>query len=118
MIMYLFGFQQGWSDASSKCSYLVSKEGDAAYDQQYFVLLKPKQLFFRTVHTTTSMDPAFLKDICISLLSNPLILKFKQSCVDFRPQNWLNRSSKFSNFRLGDPRSGISGFPEFQLTNL
>jgi hypothetical protein len=33
------------------------------------------------------VDPTFLKDICISLLSDPLALKFKQSCADSRPQN-------------------------------
>jgi hypothetical protein len=33
------------------------------------------------------MDPIFLKDIRISLLLDPLALKFKQSCVDFRPQD-------------------------------
>jgi hypothetical protein len=39
------------------------------------------------LHTITSVDPTCLKDICISLLSDPLALKFKQSCADFRPQN-------------------------------
>jgi hypothetical protein len=34
---------------------------------------------------TTFVDPTWLKDICISLLSNPLALKFKQSCIDFGP---------------------------------
>ena len=33
------------------------------------------------------MDPIFLKDIHISLFSDPLVLNFKQSCVDSRPQN-------------------------------
>jgi hypothetical protein len=33
------------------------------------------------------VDPTFLKDIRISLLSYPLALKFKQSCIDSRPQN-------------------------------
>jgi hypothetical protein len=37
--------------------------------------------------TTTSVVSTFLKDIRISLLSNPLVLKFKQSCVDSRPQD-------------------------------
>jgi hypothetical protein len=33
------------------------------------------------------VDPTFLKDILISLLSDLLALKFKQSCADSRPQN-------------------------------
>jgi hypothetical protein len=87
IIMYRPGSQQGRSDALSKRSYLSPKEEDAAYDQQHYVLLKPKQLLLRTMHTTTSMDSTFLMDVCISLLSDPLALKFKQSCTDFRPQN-------------------------------
>jgi hypothetical protein len=38
-------------------------------------------------HTTIIGVPTFLKDIHVSLLSDPLALKLKQSCVDFRPQN-------------------------------
>jgi hypothetical protein len=34
-----------------------------------------------------SVDPTFLKNICIRLFSDPLALKFKQSCTDSRPQN-------------------------------
>jgi hypothetical protein len=71
----------------SRRSYLVPKKGDATYDQQHFILLKPEQLFLRILRTTTSMDPTFQKDIYISLFSNPLVLKYKQLCVDFRPQN-------------------------------
>jgi hypothetical protein len=71
----------------SKRSYLTPKEGDAAYDQQHSVLLKLEQLLLRILHTTTIGDLAFLKDIRISLFSDPLALKFKQSCADFRPQN-------------------------------
>jgi hypothetical protein len=33
------------------------------------------------------MDPTFLKDVGISLLSDPLALKFKQLCTDFRLPN-------------------------------
>jgi hypothetical protein len=87
IIMYRLGSQHDVPDALSKRSYLASKEGDTKYDQQHSVLLKPKRLLFKTLHTTTSVDPAFLKDICISLLSDPLALQFKQSCVAFGPQN-------------------------------
>jgi hypothetical protein len=51
------------------------------------MLSKPERLFLRTLHTMTSVDPTFLKDIRVSLLSDPLALKFKQSCADFKPQN-------------------------------
>jgi hypothetical protein len=33
------------------------------------------------------MDPTFLKDISISVLSDPLALTFKESCADSRPQD-------------------------------
>jgi hypothetical protein len=50
--------------------------------------LKPERLFLRTVHTTTSVDSTFLKDIIrVSLFSDLLVLKFKQSCIKFLPQN-------------------------------
>jgi hypothetical protein len=87
MIIYRPGSQQGRSDALSRHSYLAPKEGDAIYDQQHLVLLKPERLLLRTLHTTTAGDLAFLKDIHISLLSDPLALKFKKSCADFKLQN-------------------------------
>ena len=48
---------------------------------------KPEWLFLRTLHIITLVDSIFLKDICISLLLDPLAFKFKQSCTDFRLQN-------------------------------
>jgi hypothetical protein len=87
MITYRPGSQKGRSDALSRHSYLVSKEGDATYNQQHSVLLKPEQLLLKTLKTMILVDPTFLKDIRVSLLSNPLALKFKKSCTDFRPQN-------------------------------
>jgi hypothetical protein len=56
MITYCPGSQQGRSDALSRHSYSAPKEGDAVYDQQYLVLLKPLRLLLRTLHTTTSVD--------------------------------------------------------------
>jgi hypothetical protein len=44
MITYRPGSQQGRSDALSRRSYLAPKEGDAVYDQQHSMLLKPKRL--------------------------------------------------------------------------
>jgi hypothetical protein len=87
VITYRFGSQQGQSDASSKRSYFALKERDVPYDQQHFVFLKPKQLLLRTIYTTTSMNSTFLTNICVSFLLDPLALKFKQSCIDFKPRN-------------------------------
>jgi hypothetical protein len=70
-----------------RCSYLIPKEGNAAYDQQHSVLLKLDRLLLKILKTTISVDPALFKNICISLISDPLALKFKQSCADFRLQN-------------------------------
>ena len=51
------------------------------------MFLKPERLLLRTMHTMTSVDLAFLKDICVNLLLDPLALKFKQSCTNSIPQN-------------------------------
>jgi hypothetical protein len=48
MIKCFPGSQQDRSDTLSRRSYLASKEGDIAYDQQYSALLKPKRLLLRT----------------------------------------------------------------------
>jgi hypothetical protein len=87
MITYCPRSQQGQSDALSRHSYLALKEGDVTYDQQHSIFLKPEQLLLKTLKTMILVDPTFLKDIRVSLFSDLLALKFKQSCVDFRPQN-------------------------------
>jgi hypothetical protein len=96
MITYRLGSRQG-----------RSKEGDAVYDQQHLVLLKPERLLLRTQRTTISVDPVFLKDIYISLLSNLLTLKFKQSYADFRPQNGQIEVPDFQtpDLKILDPES-------------
>jgi hypothetical protein len=86
MFMYCPNSQQGQSDALSRHLYLVPTERDTTYNQQHFVLLKLERLLLKTLHTTTLVDPTFLKDICISLFLDPLALKFKKSYADFRPQ--------------------------------
>jgi hypothetical protein len=98
----------------SRHSYLVPKERDATYDQQYLVLLKPERLLLRTLQTTTSMDPIFFKDIRLSMLSDLLALKFKQSCVDFRPQNGQIEvpNSQIPYLEILDPE-----FPDFLNSN-
>jgi hypothetical protein len=75
------------------------------------VLLKPKQLLLRTLHTTTSVDLTFLKDIRISLFSDPLALKFKQSCIDFRSQN---NQIEVQDFQTPNSEILDSESPDFQ----
>jgi hypothetical protein len=89
----------------SRCSYFAPKEGDATYDQQHPVFLKLERLFLRIVNTTILVDPLFIKDICISLFSNPLALKFKQSYADSKPQN-------------GQIKVPDSQTPDFDILNL
>ena len=107
MITYRPHSQQGQSNALSRHSYLVPKEEDATYNQQHSVLLKPERLPLKTVKTTTSIDPVFLKDIHISLLSDLLALKFKQLCADFRPQNGQIKvlDSQTPDLEILDPES-------------
>jgi hypothetical protein len=56
------------------------------------------------------MDPTFLKDICISILSDPLVLKFKQSCINFKPQNGQIKvpNSQTPDLEILDPESSDS----------
>ena len=87
VITYRPGSQQGKSDALSRRSYLAPKEGDAAYDQQHTALLKPKQLLLRALHTTTPTDSPLIKEIRVSMTSDPLALKIKQQIANHRPEN-------------------------------
>ena len=57
------GKQQGLSDALSRRSNLIPKEGEAAYDQQHTTLLKPERLCLRTTHVSTLIDTTFLEEI-------------------------------------------------------
>jgi hypothetical protein len=74
------------------------------------VLLKPERLLLRTLQIITSVDLTFLKDICVSLLSDPLALKFKQSCVDSRPQDG---QIKIPDFQTLDLEILDPDFPDF-----
>ena len=114
MITYHPNSQQSRYDDISRCSYLASKEGDVAYDEQHSILLKPKQLLLRTLHITTSVDLIFFKDINISLLSDPLAFKFKESCANFRLQNGQIEVPHFQtpNSKILDPK-----FPDFMKSN-
>jgi hypothetical protein len=57
------------------------------------------------------VDPTFLKDIYVSLFSDPSALKFKQSCADSRLQNGQIEvpNSQIPNSEILDPE-----FPDFQ----
>jgi hypothetical protein len=66
------------------------------------------------LHIIITRDPIFFKDIRISLLSDLLALKFKQSCVGFRPQN--------GQIKVLDPQTRDSKIldlesPDFQNSN-
>ena len=82
VITYRPGSQQIRSDALSRRAYLAPKEGDAAYEQQKTVLIKPEQLQLKTVRTLIPVDASFLQDIRVSLQSDPLALKFKNNSVN------------------------------------
>jgi hypothetical protein len=107
MITYRPSSQQGRPDALSRCSCFAPMEGDVAYDQQHSIFLTLEQLLFRTLHITTVGDLAFFKDIYVSLLLDPLALKFKQSCTDFRPQNGQIKvpDSQTADLEILDPKS-------------
>ena len=62
-IIHRPGKQQGLSNALSKCSNLIPKEGETTYDQQCTTLLKPKRLCLQTIHVSTTVDTIFLEEI-------------------------------------------------------
>ena len=62
-IVHRSGKQQGLSNALSRCSNLIPKEEEVAYDQQRTTLLKPKRLCLQTTHVSTLIDTTFLEEI-------------------------------------------------------
>ena len=62
-IIHRPGKQQGLLDALSKCSNLIPKKEEAAYDQQHTTLLKPERLCLQTTHVSTPVDTTFLEEI-------------------------------------------------------
>ena len=105
IITYRPGTQQIRSDALSRRAYLAPKEGDAAYDQQRSILLKPEQLQLRTTHITTSMDVVFLQDIRVSLQSDPLALKFKSHSNSSNPGEIQTLDSQIPDLMVIDSES-------------
>ena len=86
--------QQGLSEALSRRSNLIPKEGEAAYDQQRTTLLKPKHLCLRTTHVSTPADTTFLEEIRATSTKDPLVLDIQH--------HRSNNIKKFSYFRVED----------------
>ena len=82
--------QQGLSNALSRCSNLIPKEGEAAYDQQRTTLLKSERLCLRTTHVSTPVDTTFLEEIRATSAKDPFVLDIQQ-----RQSNNIEESSHF-----------------------
>ncbi len=80
-ITYRPGKQQGLSDALSRRSYLAPKEGDAAYDQQRTILLKPEQFHLRATAMSVPVDSSFLDQVRTTIATDPLVLDVKRRSI-------------------------------------
>ncbi|GGV51944.1 hypothetical protein GCM10010495_81720 [Kitasatospora herbaricolor] len=79
IITYRPGKQQSLSDALSRHSYFAPKEGDAAFEQQRTVLLKPEQFHLRAIKSTLTVNSTFLKQIQSSISSDPLVYNIENN---------------------------------------
>jgi hypothetical protein len=61
----------------SRRSYLASKEGEAAYEQQRTTLLKAEQLCLHVATMSTPVDSSFLDQIRAASTMDPLVLDIK-----------------------------------------
>ena len=86
--------QQGLSNALSKRSNLIPKEGEAAYDQQRTTLLKLERFCLRTTHIFTPIDTTFLKEIRAASIKDPLVLDIQQ--------RRSNNTEESSHFKIED----------------
>lgn len=77
IITYRSGKQQGLSDALSRRSYLISREGEVAYDQQQMALLKPKQFQLGATTMALPVDSLFLDQVRAASKTDPLIHDIK-----------------------------------------
>ena len=89
-IVHRPGKQQGLSNALSRCSNLIPKEGEAAYDQQRTTLLKPECLCLRTTHISTLVDTTFFEEIRTASAKDLLVLDIQQ-----RQSNNIEESNHF-----------------------
>jgi hypothetical protein len=76
VIAYRPGKQQGLSDALSRQSYLVRKEGEAAYEQKWTTLLRDEQLCLCLTTMLTLVD-SFLNQVCATSTMDPLVFDIK-----------------------------------------
>ncbi len=116
VITYRPGSQQIRSDALSRRAYLAPKEGDAAYDQQKTILIKPEQLQLKTVRTTTSVDASFLQDIRVSLQSDPLALKLKNNVGVSNPREFPSPDSQVPDSEVIDSESPNQPTPSSRVS--
>lgn len=77
IIMYCQGKQQRLSDALSRRSYLIPKEGEAAYKQQQKTLLKPEQFQLGATTMALPTDSLFHDQVCATSKLDSLILNIK-----------------------------------------
>jgi hypothetical protein len=81
VITYWLEKQQMLFDALSRRSYLVPKEGKAAYEQQRTTLLKVEQLSLRIATMSTPVDSLFFNEVRAASTMDPLVLDIKR-CSD------------------------------------
>jgi len=77
IITYCPSKQQGLSDTLSRRSFLVFKEGEAAYDQQQMTLLKLGQLQLHATTMAMTIDSSFLIQVRTTSTLDPLVLNIK-----------------------------------------
>ncbi len=73
--------------------YLEPKEGDATYDQQCDIILKPKNLQLQTL-SITLQDKTFLHHIHENLINEYFVIAIKS--------NWKNPPNDFDKFEFHD----------------
>ncbi|MCO5585599.1 hypothetical protein L7F22_039534 [Adiantum nelumboides] len=72
VISYRPGHQQGKPDALSRRSYLTPKEGDAAFDQQESIIVKPEQLKLNAIISNAPKNSTFLTKVRKQTARDPL----------------------------------------------
>lgn len=80
VITYRPGKQQGLSDALSRRSYLAPKAGEAAFDQQRTIMLKPEHFKIRAAMTPIDVD--FLNQVRAATINDSVALDIKQRVND------------------------------------
>lgn len=73
IITYRLGSQQGKTDALSRRAYLVPKEGEAIYNQQKSIILKPERLALNSLESSFSNDLSIVEEIQKTLKQDPLV---------------------------------------------